>query len=138
MTSRFYSFVDRRLERQSAQELCESGGGRPWLPVPNSPYGLYGRKATLNLKAWSAACQRQHFSNWWYLHAQSCVWCLAYFYLSDPSSKLGSTNRFRHRFSNSELNTWSTVKISHSQATQDRSDSLLKTQATLYAKRFVK
>ena len=27
-------------------ELCESRGGRP---VPNSPYGLCGRKATLNL-----------------------------------------------------------------------------------------
>ena len=31
------------------QELCESGGGRAGLPVPNSPYGLCGRKATLNL-----------------------------------------------------------------------------------------
>ena len=32
------------------QELCERGGGRerPGLPVPNSPYGLCGRKATLN------------------------------------------------------------------------------------------
>ena len=25
-----------------AQELCESRGGRPGLPVPNSPYGLCG------------------------------------------------------------------------------------------------
>ena len=33
-----------------AQELCESRGGRPGLPVPDSPYGLCGRKATLNLK----------------------------------------------------------------------------------------
>ena len=32
-----------------AQEVCESRGGRPGLPVPNSPYGLCGRKATLNL-----------------------------------------------------------------------------------------
>ena len=24
------------------QELCESGGGRPGLPVPNSPYGFCG------------------------------------------------------------------------------------------------
>ena len=31
------------------QELCESGGGRPGLPVPNSQYGLRGRKATVNL-----------------------------------------------------------------------------------------
>ena len=30
-----------------AQELCESRGGRPGLPVPNSPYDLCGRKATL-------------------------------------------------------------------------------------------
>ena len=33
-----------------AQELCESRGGRPGLPVPNSPYGLCGRKATVNLR----------------------------------------------------------------------------------------
>ena len=32
-----------------AQGLCESGDGRPGLLVPNSPYGLCGRKATLNL-----------------------------------------------------------------------------------------
>ena len=32
-----------------ALELCESLGGRPGLHVPNSPYGLCGRKATLNL-----------------------------------------------------------------------------------------
>ena len=34
-------------ERVSAfrgRELCESRGGRPGLPVPNSPYGLCGRK----------------------------------------------------------------------------------------------
>ena len=29
------------------QELCDSRGGRPWLPVPNKPYGFCGRKATL-------------------------------------------------------------------------------------------
>ena len=33
------------------QELCESGGGRPGLPVPDNPYGLCGRKATLNCTA---------------------------------------------------------------------------------------
>ena len=32
-----------------AQVLCESRGGRPGLPIPNSPYGLCGRKVTLNL-----------------------------------------------------------------------------------------
>ena len=31
-----------------AQQLCESRGGHPELPVPNSPYGLCGRKAALN------------------------------------------------------------------------------------------
>ena len=29
------------------QELCESRGGRPGFPVPNSSYGLCGRKETL-------------------------------------------------------------------------------------------
>ena len=34
-----------------AQELCQSRGGRPgFLLVPNSPYGLCGRKATLELE----------------------------------------------------------------------------------------
>ena len=28
-----------------AQELCESPGGRPGLPVPNKPYAFCGRKA---------------------------------------------------------------------------------------------
>ena len=37
-----------KLKRR-AQKLCKSRGGRPGLPVPNSPYGLCGRKATLNL-----------------------------------------------------------------------------------------
>ena len=36
--------------QSSGAELCESRGGRPGLPVPNSPcYGLCGRKAALNL-----------------------------------------------------------------------------------------
>ena len=30
-------------------ELCESRGGRPGLAVHNSPYGLCGSKAALNL-----------------------------------------------------------------------------------------
>ena len=34
-----------------AQELCESRGGRPGLPVPNKPYCLCGRKATLKNRA---------------------------------------------------------------------------------------
>ena len=33
-----------------AMELCGSRGGRPGLSVPNSPYGLCGRKATFEEK----------------------------------------------------------------------------------------
>ena len=33
----------------------ERGGGRPGLPVPNSPYGLCGRKATCKLPATSVS-----------------------------------------------------------------------------------
>ena len=33
----------------SSGAVCESWGGRPGLPVPNSPYGLCGHKATLDL-----------------------------------------------------------------------------------------
>ena len=33
------------------QELCESGGGRPGLPVPNSPHGLCGRKAVFEWRS---------------------------------------------------------------------------------------
>ena len=41
--------VKATLEEHSrTKELCESRGGRPGLPVPNSLYGLCGRKATLN------------------------------------------------------------------------------------------
>ena len=41
------------------QELCESRAGRPGLPTPNSPYGLYGRKATLDEEMWwKQTCSR--------------------------------------------------------------------------------
>ena len=30
------------------EELCESPGGRPGLPVSDESYGFCGRKATLN------------------------------------------------------------------------------------------
>ena len=33
--------------RYRAQELCESQGGRPGLPVPNKPNGFCGCKVTL-------------------------------------------------------------------------------------------
>ena len=32
--------------KNRVQELCESRGGRPGLPVPNKPYGFRGHKAT--------------------------------------------------------------------------------------------
>ena len=44
-----------RLKRERTFDSCGSElrscvkGGRPGLPVPNSPCGLRGRKATLNL-----------------------------------------------------------------------------------------
>ena len=45
--------VKQRLKKKAfwfrAQELCESGGGHPGLPVPNGHYGLCGRKTTMNL-----------------------------------------------------------------------------------------
>ena len=49
LTPLLFIFVSHSLFEKPvrAQELCESGGGRPGLPVPNSPYGLCGRKATL-------------------------------------------------------------------------------------------
>ena len=37
------------LDSLRVQELCEGPGGRPGPPVPDGPYGLCGRKATLNL-----------------------------------------------------------------------------------------
>ena len=37
----------KQEESIRAQELCESPGGRPELPVPNKPYSLCRRKATL-------------------------------------------------------------------------------------------
>ena len=37
-------------------ELCESRGGHPVLPVPNSPYGLCGHKATLNWNRTVSVC----------------------------------------------------------------------------------
>ena len=37
------------VAKKRIQGLCEIRGGRPGLPVPNSPYGLSGHRATLNL-----------------------------------------------------------------------------------------
>ena len=42
-----------------AQELCGSRGGRLGLPVPNSPHGLCGRKARLNLNVVTFASDRR-------------------------------------------------------------------------------
>ena len=39
--------TERERNRQSSG--AESRGSRPGLPVPNSPYGLCDRKASLNL-----------------------------------------------------------------------------------------
>ena len=39
---------EKKTEDGRAQELCESRGGRPGLPVLDKPHGFCGRKATLN------------------------------------------------------------------------------------------
>ena len=39
------------LSKRNMSESEFRRGGRPGLPVPNSPYGLCGRKATLNLNS---------------------------------------------------------------------------------------
>ena len=41
----YFLDLDTPCFRRS-QELCESQSGRPGLPVPNSPYGFCGCKAT--------------------------------------------------------------------------------------------
>ena len=43
------------MQHLRAEELCESRDGRPGLPVPRSPYDLYGRKATLEKEEEDAA-----------------------------------------------------------------------------------
>ena len=49
-----------------AQELCESRGGRPGLPVSSSPDGLCGRKAALNSnkKTWTPLPFRRSGGPW--------------------------------------------------------------------------
>ena len=37
----------KKLSGARTQELCESRGGRPGLPAPNSPHGHCGRQATV-------------------------------------------------------------------------------------------
>ena len=41
------NLVSVNLYHNRAKELFESRGDRAGLPVPNSPYGLCGRKVTL-------------------------------------------------------------------------------------------
>ena len=41
-------YLRREPRTDRPQELCESRGGRPGLPVPDEPHGFCGRKATLN------------------------------------------------------------------------------------------
>ena len=48
--------VNSNCQSSTAQELCESRGGRPGLPVPNSPYCFCGHKATLKNRA-QALCE---------------------------------------------------------------------------------
>ena len=50
--------VEGRGSSVRVQELCESRGGRPGLPVPNSPYGFCGRKETVHLNLLWILCKR--------------------------------------------------------------------------------
>ena len=50
--------VIRAISR--TRELCESQGGRPGLPLSNSPYGLYGCKPTLKSRT-RELCESQSF-----------------------------------------------------------------------------
>ena len=45
-----------------AQELCESRGGRPGLPFPNSPYGpCCGRNAAMNERGKTETYRPYHY-----------------------------------------------------------------------------
>ena len=68
-SNRAYGLCERKatlnLLSVRAQELCESRGGRPGLPVlnSNSPYGLCGRNATLNQLLAAATRRPSRFSD---------------------------------------------------------------------------
>ena len=49
LINKTHGFYGRKLTlKKRTQDLCESRGGCPRLPVPNKAYGFYERKATLN------------------------------------------------------------------------------------------
>ena len=51
-------------ERSELRKLCERRSGRPGRPVPNSPYDLCGRQATLNDKLRAVRRLRTVHSSW--------------------------------------------------------------------------
>ena len=63
----------RRKQTDRAQELCERRGGRPGLPATNSPYGLCGRKVTLNKQP---VRQTQTHTNWTHKTADNAEVCV--------------------------------------------------------------
>ena len=79
----------RLVMYQVRAELCERRGGRPGLSVPNSPYGLCGRKATLNLTlhqvTFEVDCKMRTYL-WWSLYVP-CVYLHARW---DLRGRLGS------------------------------------------------
>ena len=58
MIKHAFIFITQRTYTRDfrAQVLCERRGGCPGLPVPNNPYGLCGRKATLNCSISELRC----------------------------------------------------------------------------------
>ena len=51
--------------------MCESRGGRPGLPVPNSPYGLCGRKATWNFGIMIVSAKRSEGEKYAYRNVKT-------------------------------------------------------------------
>ena len=61
-------------EIHRAQELCESRGSRPELPVPNKS-GFCERKATLK-QSFDALLNNKSFAIYWFLFLFCCFVCL--------------------------------------------------------------
>ena len=81
-----------------AQELCESPGGRPVIPVLNSPCGLCGRKASFEDGSGSlgrTSCQSALWWWWspWYSRKQLALWLQWSLWYSMLSVSYGGSGR---------------------------------------------
>ena len=64
ISSKTSIWIPSSIRWLGARELCESRDGRPGLHVPDTPYGLCGRKAILNSTE-SLACFTTGQMHWW-------------------------------------------------------------------------